>query len=60
MALDSRKGEQGYLSGRVADSQSKGCGFDSWAEWWEEFSLQVQLSVLTPVLVYILSIYLSI
>ena len=53
MALDSRKGEQGYLSGRVADSQSKGCGFDSWAEWWEEFFLQVQLSVLTPVLVYI-------
>ena len=36
---------------RVSDSWLKGPGFGSWQEWWENFLLRGQLSVLTLILV---------
>ena len=39
-------GERGWLSGTVTYSWPKGLRFESWQEWWENFLLQCQLSVL--------------
>ena len=39
--------EQGQLVGRALDLWSKGCEFESWQEWWENFFLQSYLFVLT-------------
>ena len=40
-------GCQDSLSVRALDSRLKGCEFESWQEWWENFLLQCHLCVLT-------------